>query len=1254
MDSIINQKNNISFEALRKAGGEFMKMQKQLLLILISLTMIFNIVPEFLTVTSAEEGVVTTAEELLNAFRNVESGGVITLGANIEYDQSTLGSIPVEKDVVLDFNEYKITVTDALFEITETGNLTLKKAQITTDDDVIEENKGVLTIESTFGDGIISSDDIISDNYGSVTIKSGNFDPGYSIVNYNYENASVIIEYANVDAQYIIYDLYESSSVEIKDGTYNCKYSIISSLYGNAVIQKGNYTSKCESFDGIYSGSLTVVGGTFNSNMDIFDDVEGGTLTIKGGTFTVGINSYGGAYSCIDASDNGVVNIEGGEFTATCETIYAADDAVITLSGGIFTSPTGYEAIHLCDNSAQVIIPKDYKADPENWKESEASIVKIVPRTITISYISEGVEYDSETDVPSKQVFPASPTHSGGYEFKFWETEEGERVDDPTNLIEDTTLYAVFSDITYTVTFSDKGNVTTETVEIATPLNEVPNINRTDSGDGFCGWKKDDEFIDANCTDGIYENIMLTAIYSDMITTYDELVSAIENKQDKITLGANIYVEDTIVIDYDVILDGNGFGLIRPESFQGALLTTTKGVTGGEETGDISKTDTTLTANNLLIDGKNYDAYSAAVYVGEGTTINMENVTIQNNKNYLSGRNYWDKSYYSNNNGGAFYIEKSSNVNLKKCKILNNIASNNGGGIYGDAKNYDTGDTLIQLKLDECTVQNNTAGDYGEGGGIFMAAASDINISKSLIENNTAKYGGALVFDQCGIYNGATGVNITDTIVKNNIASYGGGALATSNTDVHMYGTTSFEYNKAKNGGACITLNYGDEDNNIIYMHDSSSMSYNEATQDGGAVYLIEQTLVMEDSSCLHHNSASNNGGAVYAGDYGIHQNGGTIHDNSAGNYGGGVYNYDTASNFNSGMIYDNIASYAGDDLYSKRNWNSLYATQANRNYGDGNSESLGTVTIQKIEGYYEPETGSISVPYYGWFLDGLEDENFANRYTTIANSTLVCEDNDNLYFLGGDADSHFGGKAIWYGLVLAYDANYQGSTEYKYDSNAYLPGTEAQVKNSMFTRKGYRFIGWNTQPDGNGDEYSPDDKIEMSKSQVLYAQWEKIYSVKYEVTPDSNYGSPTDAIVPVDSQEYYYGDKVTVKTNLVTEWKTSDGTENGITGTWTFTPWDKESGFEIKEDTVIYGAWTFTPNVIPTPTPTPEVTPTIIPSPTDTPTVAPNPKTNEWDDGGPFKTDDCGNVYDRWNNKIYEVTSCNIGGYNLVRTDTH
>lgn len=39
------------------------------------------------------------------------------------------------------------------------------------------------------------------------------------------------------------------------------------------------------------------------------------------------------------------------------------------------------------------------------------------------------------------------------------------------------------------------------------------------------------------------------------------------------------------------------------------------------------------------------------------------------------------------------------------------------------------------------------------------------------------------------------------------------------------------------------------------------------------------------------------------------------------------------------------------------------------------------------------------------------------------------------------------------------------------------------------------------------------------------------------------------------------------------------------------------------------------------------------------------------YDDGGPFTTDACGNVYDRWGNAIYTVKACNVKGYNLVDT---
>ncbi len=58
--------------------------------------------------------------------------------------------------------------------------------------------------------------------------------------------------------------------------------------------------------------------------------------------------------------------------------------------------------------------------------------------------------------------------------------------------------------------------------------------------------------------------------------------------------------------------------------------------------------------------------------------------------------------------------------------------------------------------------------------------------------------------------------------------------------------------------------------------------------------------------------------------------------------------------------------------------------------------------------------------------------------------------------------------------------------------------------------------------------------------------------------------------------------------------------------------------------------------------------------TPDPTPTATPDTKKDSgWDDGGPFTTDSCGNVFDRWGNKIYEATSCNVGGYNLVGTST-
>ncbi|MDD6878096.1 MAG: S-layer homology domain-containing protein, partial [Clostridiaceae bacterium] len=191
-----------------------------------------------------------------------------------------------------------------------------------------------------------------------------------------------------------------------------------------------------------------------------------------------------------------------------------------------------------------------------------------------------------------------------------------------------------------------------------------------------------------------------------------------------------------------------------------------------------------------------------------------------------------------------------------------------------------------------------------------------------------------------------------------------------------------------------------------------------------------------------------------------------------------------------------------------------------------------------------------------------------------------VCEENENLDFLTGDMQNT-GAKAIWYGLLLAYDANYEkadGSTDYQYDTQAYLPGNSAAVLANPFIRSGWRFTGWNTQADGSGDSYAPDSALTMNQSQVLYAQWEQVFSVTYVVEGDPVFGAPADVDAPCDSNAYPLNAPVTVYRTLSTSWTTSDGTPSGIPGVWKFEKWDHVD-FNITQDTEIRGSWVFIPS---------------------------------------------------------------------------
>ena len=94
-----------------------------------------------------------------------------------------------------------------------------------------------------------------------------------------------------------------------------------------------------------------------------------------------------------------------------------------------------------------------------------------------------------------------------------------------------------------------------------------------------------------------------------------------------------------------------------------------------------------------------------------------------------------------------------------------------------------------------------------------------------------------------------------------------------------------------------------------------------------------------------------------------------------------------------------------------------------------------------------------------------------------------------------GDVINYLGG--VWGGtepdmLTVTFEAN--GSEEYPVEGTM-EPQTVTEKETTAltanaFTRKGFKFDGWNTEPDGTGTRYEDGQAVTLSKDITLYAKW--------------------------------------------------------------------------------------------------------------------------------------------------------------------
>ncbi|MDO4484018.1 MAG: Cna B-type domain-containing protein [Clostridia bacterium] len=137
-----------------------------------------------------------------------------------------------------------------------------------------------------------------------------------------------------------------------------------------------------------------------------------------------------------------------------------------------------------------------------------------------------------------------------------------------------------------------------------------------------------------------------------------------------------------------------------------------------------------------------------------------------------------------------------------------------------------------------------------------------------------------------------------------------------------------------------------------------------------------------------------------------------------------------------------------------------------------------------------------------------------------------------------------------------------------------------------------WSFVGWAADEAALTAGTTITASEHIKENRTVYGQWKftpTTYNVSYQVEGDALYGIPEGNPASFDdtNNPYDWKDTVTVAPLQTTAWTTSDGTDAGMPGTWSFsTAWTTTDAsvsggrFSITRDTVLKGAWRFKPTL--------------------------------------------------------------------------
>ena len=574
---------------------------------------------------------------------------------------------------------------------------------------------------------------------------------------------------------------------------------------------------------------------------------------------------------------------------------------------------------------------------------------------------------------------------------------------------------------------------------------------------------------------------------------------------------------------------------------------------------------------------------------------------------------------------GPFTISLTNDINFgsdgyesefnKNTTILGNGHTIELGDVFSNAQISVDQDATLSLGKSDGTADENklkitTSAPY-KSQALIRIGRSDVGGTLNMYEgvevcgnnSNGASNGSAINLVR-GVFN-MYGGDIHDNTIK--AGAYMGGAVAnspyTSPTTFNMYGgsirdNTTLSIDLSKGGGVFLvnsTFNmYGGsiKDNALDWQ------GKNDLTPYGGGVFLLNTNALLSGGEITGNINAYFGGGLYVGGVSEVQIKSGFRITDNYGMNGGGICS--TSENImieEGAIIANNEAYWNGDDISNYGTITLPSALSMNTNLTTDDSNHLIT----------------------DWYLDNEPRWNANNEHLVLNLTNPITEK----IFLKAAYENPYKVAYSFESLTTGKDLPNSVNDLLPVDIQEYQFGDKATALQPIQLKVDVTDGIWEFKG------FDADEKEIDSRSVEFVGTWEftyKPYNVNYRFesgTTGKDLPNTVNDLLPVDTKEYLLGDKATAVQPSQLKVDVADGT-------WEFKGYDADEK-EIDSRSVEFtGTWKFTPKQT---------------------TTTKKEQVGGWDDGGPFTTDKCGNVFDRWGNKIYEANGCNVGGYNLVRT---